>query len=164
VVNDVLALLADRRFICIDGPAGSGKSTLAESLGAPVVHLDDLYEGWTGLEAGLRSAQAMLDAFGAGEPAGYRRYDWLRDEYAEWVEVPPSELLVIEGCGAGSLKADALLVWIEASPEECLRRGLARDGEAMRDHWLRWQATEAELFARDRTHERAELSLTTQEP
>jgi len=161
VVTEVLAQLDGRRFICVDGPAGAGKSTLADSLGAPVVHLDDLYEGWTGLETGLRSAQAVLDALEAGYPAGYRRYDWLRDEYAEWVDVPASDLLVIEGCGAGSLKADALLIWVEASPEECLRRGLARDGEAMRDHWLRWQATEAALFARDRTRERAELSFTT---
>ena len=161
MVTEVLARLDGRRFICVDGPAGSGKSTLAGSLGAPVVHLDDLYEGWTGLEAGLHSAQAMLDALVAGAPAGYRRYDWLRDAYAEWVDVPGSDLLVIEGCGAGSLKADALLVWIEASAEECLRRGLERDGEAMRDHWLRWQASEAAVFARDRTRERAELSFTT---
>jgi cytidylate kinase len=161
VVTEVLSLLDGRRFVCIDGPAGSGKSTLAASLGAPVVHLDDLYEGWSGIEAGLRSAQTMLNALAAGEAAGYRRYDWLRDEYAEWVQVPEAELLVVEGCGAGSLEADALLVWIEAPPEECLRRGLARDGESMRDHWLRWQKTEAELFARDRTRERAEISLTT---
>jgi cytidylate kinase len=161
VVTDLLALVRGRRFICVDGPAGSGKTTLAESVGAPVVHLDDLYAGWTGLQQGLDQAQALVDSLDAGEPAGYRRFDWHRGEYAEWVPVPAADLIVIEGCGAGSLKADALLVWVEASPEECLRRGLARDGEAMRDHWVRWQVTEAELFARDHTRERAEISLST---
>ena len=59
--------LADRGnampVIAIDGRAGSGKSTLAAMLqnllfkqgeSAPrVIHLDDLYEGWQGLAAGL---------------------------------------------------------------------------------------------------------------
>ena len=41
------------RVIAIDGPAGSGKTTLGDALaerGAAVLHLDDLYDGWSGLE------------------------------------------------------------------------------------------------------------------
>ncbi len=159
--DEVLSHLDGRHLVLVDGPAGSGKTTLAESLGAPVVHLDDLFEGWTGLAAGLRAAQRLLDALLAGEPAGYRRYDWQRGEYAEWVPVEPAELMVIEGCGAGSLEADGLRVWVEAPAEERLRRGLARDGDALRDQWLAWQVTEDEHFARARTRDRAELVLTT---
>jgi energy-coupling factor transporter ATP-binding protein EcfA2 len=161
VTDEVLERLAGRRFICIDGPAGSGKSTLAASLGAPVVPMDDLCDGWTGLDAGIDAAQRLVDALMAGDAAGYRRYDWHAEAYDGWVPVEPAPLHVIEGCGSGSIKADALLVWIETSPAESLRRGLARDGEQFRDHWLRWQEQEAEVFARDRTRERAELLFRT---
>src|SRR5690606_34851703 len=115
LVIDLREYLHGRSVILIDGPAGSGKTTLAASVAAPVIHLDDLYEGWTGIQQGLDQAQALLDALREGRPAGYRRYDWYADRYAEWVPVEPSELLVVEGCGAGSLSVpDALLVWIEA--------------------------------------------------
>lgn len=152
--------------VLVDGPAGSGKTTFAAAVrnltGAPTVHLDDLYEGWDGMAAGLAQAQVLLDARVAGAPMSYPRYDWHRSSYAEDVEVPPAPLLVVEGCGAGSLRADdAVVVWVEAAPEVRLARGVARDGEGMREHWLRWQSEEAELFARDRTRERAEIRLVT---
>jgi uridine kinase len=163
-VTDLLGRLDGRRFVLIDGPAGSGKTTLAATLDAPVVHMDDLYDGWGGLEAGIAQAQALVDALAAGRPAGYRRFDWVRGEYAEWIQVPPTSLLVIEGCGSGSVRADALLVWVEADAEERLRRGVERDGEAMRAQWLRWKDTEQEVFGRDRTHERAEVRVATSAP
>jgi chloramphenicol 3-O-phosphotransferase len=158
-------LLHGRPVVLVDGPAGSGKTTLARGIadltGAPVIHLDELFEGWTGMVPGLAQAQRLLDERAAGRPAGYRRFDWLAGAYAEWVPVPPSDLLVIEGCGAGSLRADALLVWVEAPQEVCLRRGLARDGESHRGHWERWQDEERRHFEADGTPGRAELVVTT---
>jgi hypothetical protein len=153
--------IAGRPFVLVDGPAGAGKTTLAASLDAPVVHMDDLYAGWDGIEEGIVQAQALVDALTAGLPAGYRRFDWIRYEYVGWVEVPPAKPLVIEGCGAGSVRADALLVWVEADPDECLRRGLERDGEELRAHWLRWKQAEQAVFTRDRTRERAEVRVST---
>jgi Holliday junction resolvasome RuvABC ATP-dependent DNA helicase subunit len=45
--------LGATRLVCIDGPAGSGKTTLgtlvAASVGAQLVHGDDLMAGWSGL-------------------------------------------------------------------------------------------------------------------
>ena len=158
---DVHRLLAGRRFICVDGPAGSGKTTLAATLESPVVHMDDLYNGWTGIQQGIDQAQSLVDALVAGRQAGYRRFDWLAYEYAEWVTVEPGRLLVIEGCGSGSISADALVVWVETDVEERLRRGLERDGADYRDRWLTWQRLEQSIFERDRTKERAELVLTT---
>ena len=127
--------------------------------------MDDVYEGWTGLEAAQVTVQRqVIDPLRRGEPGGFRRYDWDRSEYAEWVDVPVTDVLVIEGCGSGALAyADAItvLVWVEASQEERTERGLRRDGEHLRDRWLEWQKTEAALFARERTKERSDLLLVS---
>src|SRR5690606_19498388 len=57
-VRESVPALGDVRLVCVDGPAGSGKTTLAGRLAealdhAPVLHLDDLYEGWSGLDGDL---------------------------------------------------------------------------------------------------------------
>lgn len=159
---------AGPRLVVVDGPAGSGKTTLAaqlgDALGAPVVHLDDLYEGWeAGPDGGAtRLAQWVLTPLAAGRPGRYRRYDWHAGAYAEWHEVPVAPFVVVEGCGAGARAVDAhdrLLVWVEADDAERLRRGLSRDGEAARGHWLRWMADEAEHYACERTRDRADVRL-----
>ncbi len=170
--TDILALARARpatlgpgRLICIDGPAGSGKTTLAGSLGQPTVHMDDVYEGWTGLEAGRATVEhQVVGPLRRGEPGRYRRYDWVAGAYAEWVEVPVTDFLVIEGCGSGALAyADEItvLVWVEAPEQERMRRGLERDGDGMRDHWLRWQVDEAAMFERERTKDRADVVVRT---
>lgn len=177
LVEQVLALvaagparLAGGRLLCVDGPAGSGKSTLAaavaEATGATVVHLDDLLDGWTG---GLPAVVAalvtdVLEPLAAGRPAAYRRYDWVAGRYAEWVPVPPCDLLVVEGVASGSTAVTAYaaaLVWAEAPHDLRMERGLARDGEAFAPHWEEWARTEAEHFARERTRARADLVVGT---
>jgi uridine kinase len=161
------------RVVCVDGPAGSGKSTTAEALraaassrGVPaeVVHLDDLYEGWSGLEGSLwpRLRAQVLEPLRRGRPGRFQRYDWHAGRFAGWVDVPVPRLLVLEGCGSARRAADAFAtvrVWVEASADLRLARGLERDGEAARDHWLRWMTDEAAHFARERTRERADVRL-----
>ena len=161
------ATLGGGRLICIDGPAGSGKTTLAtavaEPSGALVLHMDDHYEGWAGLgDAPARIRDQILQPLARGEEGHYHRYDWDADGWAEQHTVPPSALLVVEGVGSGSCELAAhctVLVWVEADRDVRLARGLARDGEAMRDHWLRWMDDEAAHFDRHRTRERADLVL-----
>ncbi|WP_425954176.1 uridine kinase family protein [Xylanimonas sp. McL0601] len=166
---------AGRPFlVVVDGPAGSGKSTLAAQLAprlgdgaggaAPVVHLDDLYEGWeAGPDGGAqRLAEGILGPLAEGRPGRYRRYDWAASAYAEEHEVPLAPFVVLEGCGAGARAVDAqarLLLWVEADDAERLRRGLARDGTAERAHWLAWMDDEAAHYARERTRERADVRL-----
>lgn len=156
------------RLVCVDGPAGSGKTTLATQLAVrfacQVVHLDDLYQGWeAGPDGGARRlGEWVLTPLAAGRPGRYRRYDWVRGEYAEAHDVQPAPVLVVEGCGAAARQVDAwaaLRVWVEADDELRLARGLERDGAEARDHWLRWMADERAHYTAERTRERADVRL-----
>lgn len=165
--------LGRSRLVCVDGPAGSGKTTtagrLADGLRAgghdtQVVHLDDLYEGWSGLEGSLwpRLSAQVLEPVRRGVPGRFQRYDWPTEAFAEWVDVPVPSVLVLEGCGAARRSCDAVVslrVWVEAPPALRLERGLARDGQAARAHWLAWMDDERRHFAVERTRERADVHL-----
>ena len=155
------------RLVVVDGPAGSGKTTLAaqlgEALSAQVVHMDDLYEGWTGMTAGVgRLVEQVLAPLSQGRAGRYQRYDWTLGDFAEWHDVPVAPFLVVEGCGAGARRiADltTLLVWVEADDEVRLGRGLARDGEDAYDAWIDWMVTERAVYAAEGTAERADVVL-----
>lgn len=167
------ARLGPVRLVCVDGPAGSGKSTFAAALvahladrgaGCAVLHLDDLYAGWAGLDGDLapRLSAQVLEPLRRGRDARYQRYDWVRREFAGWVDVPVPEVLVLEGCGAGrrEVAVDAVtLVWVEAPAALRLDRGLERDGEELRPQWERWMRDEQAHFARERTADRADVRL-----
>jgi len=155
------------RLVCIDGPAGSGKTTLASDLQqleptATVIHADDLLEGWDGLPALAQTLESMLRELAAGRTGRWRRWDWSTDGWAEWHEVTPGGLLLLEGVGTGApAYADlvTVLVWVDADAGVRLERGVARDGEELREHWLRWRDTEDQLHASDRTAERADVRV-----
>lgn len=170
----VLAALQERdptlgqgRLLCVDGPAGSGKTTLATAAAAAVpgsvtVHLDDLLQGWDGLDRVEAALDGLLRPLAADAPGRYRRWDWHAGGWAETVEVPPAPLVVVEGVGSGTPRcADlvTLLVWVEAPHDLRMRRGLERDGDAFAPYWERWAAQESAVFARDRTRERADLQV-----
>ena len=174
----VLELLAERpatlgegRFVSIDGPAGSGKTTLAEVVAegreARIVHMDDLFPGWSGLPHIDEQLDGLLRPLGEGRAGSYRRYDWLAGEFAETVVVEPVPLLVLEGVGSGASRFDPLrtaLVWVEAPYDERLRRGLERDGDAFAPHWEQWARDEQDLIARERTRDRADVVVDGTSP
>ena len=156
------------RLVAIDGPSGAGKTCLAAEVAAafdaPTVHMDDLYPGWDGLREGtLRAQEWVVEPLTAGRPARYRRWDWVTGAYAEWVELPTSDVVVLEGCGAGALPAGAaasVLAWVEAAEAVRYARGIARDPEYA-DHWQRWARHERSLYDADGTRARAHLVLDT---
>lgn len=157
--------LGTGRLVCVDGPAGSGKTTLAAAVaalrpGTPVVHMDDLYDGWDGLPRLGEQLAGLLRPIAHGEPGRYRRFDWHAGRYAETHTVAPGPLLVLEGVGAGSrAHADltTLLAWVSAPADLRLRRGLERDGAAMAARWRQWMVDEDAHFAADGTNDRADL-------
>ncbi|HEY9379465.1 MAG TPA: uridine kinase [Jiangellaceae bacterium] len=152
------------RVLAIDGPAGSGKSTLAARLAsvlrAPVVHMDDLYPGWDGLAAAAPLLRNwIIEPITQGRPVRYQRYDWSRGGYGDWVDLPRTNVLVVEGCGCGSRIIGpylSMLLWVEAPHEIRFARGIERDGEANRPLWERWARQEDALFEAEHTRERAD--------
>jgi cytidylate kinase len=164
LVNDRPPTLGAGRLLCVDGPAGSGKTTLADEVaartGAPVVHMDNLYEGWDGLPRISEQLDRLLRPLARDRPGSYRRWDWYADRWSEVVVVPPAPLLVLEGVGSGSRRHAGLitvLVWVEAPADLRLRRGLARDGVELDEHLRAWAQAEQAHFARDGTRARADL-------
>ncbi len=163
------ARLGGTRLVCVDGPAGSGKTTfaarLAATLGADtvVLHMDDLYAGWTLTGAVGRLTAGVLRPLAEGRPGAYHRYDWYAGRFLDAAEtVPCTRVLLVEGCGSSPRLLDpwsSLRVWVEAPAALRLTRGLARDGTAQAEHWRRWQDQEAAVFAAEDTRARADLQV-----
>lgn len=160
--------LGTGRLLCVDGPSGSGKSTLAGTvaakLDAPLLRMDDLYDGWDCLDRLDPLVLPVLEPLARDESSSYRRYDWHEGAFAETHRLDPAPVLVLEGVGAGSRAWShlcTLLVWVEAPSDVRLERSVARDGEELRPRLERWMADEVLLFAREGTRERADLHLIT---
>ncbi len=158
--------LADTRLVCLDGPAGSGKTTLADEIaalaaGAQVVHMDDLYAGWSGIEhAVTEQLDSILLPLAEGRRGAYRRFDWHADAFAETHIVEPGPLIVLEGVGSGTSAHAALrtvLVWVEAPRDLRVDRGVERGGETVRGRWGAWEVAEQLVFDRERTRSHADV-------
>ena len=156
------------RMVAVDGRGGAGKSTLARAMaaacgGAPVVRVDDfLYwrdiDGWW-----PRLEREALRPLLSGSPARFRVRDWSGDPLGQglagWAEVPPAEVVIVDGITSSrrAIAADlALALWVEAPRAERLRRAIARDGEQRRALWAEWMRLEGEFFARDGARDRAD--------
>jgi hypothetical protein len=162
-------------IVLIDGRSCSGKSTLASEIqnlvfkdgeSAPrVVHMDDLYLGWNGLQAGVDYLQRfILKPLSDSYIAQWREFDWSKPGEAgyesrngEWREFSGGTPLIVEGCGAlNQLSAPLadIRVWLEADQETRLQRWLAREGSS--EHWAEWAAQEEEFYAREKSSQLAD--------
>ncbi len=169
-ITKLVSKLADQiptPIVLIDGRAGAGKSSFAELLrnnlfreleSSPrLVAMEDLYEGWGGLEAGsLYLLQSILRPLHQGLEANWQVWDWgksVRGNDGEpgngWRSFAGGNVLIIEGCGAISSETALLAnlrVWIE-SPEAVRKaRYSQRDGGKFDDQWLNWASQEDQFI------------------
>lgn len=146
--------------VALDGRSGSGKTVLAGLVAAElgrrgrsctVVHLDDIYPGWTGLAAALpRLCTEVLAPLREGRAARFTSWDWYADRPGPLREVPPTEVVLVEGVGSGATDCPSLVDlvgWLEVDEEVRRRRALQRDGDVFAPHWEEWAAQEEVVFA-----------------
>ena len=147
----------------IEGPSGSGKTTLASTLqqhlatylGAniAVLHLDDLYPGWSGLAQGSALAAELIQQRAAGRTVRWQRYDWATGQPGQWQELAPDHPLIVEGCGAlnstTAQHADVRM-WLDAPVALRQQRAFDRGGEDYENHWSEWDEQYAEYVAAHR--------------
>ena len=147
------------RLVAIDGWGGAGKSRLATELekrlpSLAVIHTDDFagpnQPGWDW----RRFSREVLDPLLADRPARFQRYDWNLDQLGEWQQVPTGGTVVVEGISSSRRELGQvwdLVIWVECSRELRLRRGVERDGEALRWKWETVWMPEEEAYVR--THD-----------
>ncbi len=172
------AAVVRTKLIVIDGPAGSGKSTFADQLNhalmqrsatVQIVHLDDLYEGWSGLsnpkfEAHLESWIALPVRYGL--PVNHPQYDWETHRFDRWRQVPRAEFLIVEGVGALlSVLADAAhgRIWLDAATKTRANRLADRPGPAPDDWWPQWRKQEDDYFRQQEPWKSADWVVRTDE-
>lgn len=155
-------------FIGVDGRAGAGKTTLADriaaAVGGTVVHVDDFAGPHVPEWDWPRLQEQVVDPLLAARPGRYQRWEWNRDEPAEWHDVPTGVPVIIEGvsCTRSELSVPwTLQIWVDAPRETRLRRAIDRDGAAMLPHWLDvWMPSEEAYIARDRPEQRVDLIVS----
>lgn len=171
VMDRIDALHIQRRFclVAIEGRCGSGKTRLAsalhESMGWPVVHMDDFYllpEERTEsrmLEAGgnvayERFARDVLKPLDKRMTACFRPYDCIAGKKRPLVSVGAAPVVIVEG--SYSLHPELrsyydLKVFLDVEKDEQLRRLSKRDTEELmteyRSNWIPREETYIETFA-----------------
>lgn len=151
LASDIAAKPGPVRLVGIDGCGGAGKTTFAMHLGAaldgaPIVHTDDFASHDVPTEWWPQMLHDVIDPLLRDQPASYRPYDWVARRFPETsITIEPTRVVLIEGVGATrNAWRDRLAcrIWIDCPRDVRLERGIARDGEQLRDFWLRWMAAE----------------------
>lgn len=156
------------RLVAVDGHGGAGKSTFAQRLAAhaeraSIVEVDDFAH--PGLTNGIdvqRLREQVIVPLSNDRPARYQRFDWNRQQLADWRHVVPGGLVIVEGVSALRREFNDpwdLTVWVETPREICLQRGLQRDGQDARPHWDAWFAAGDDYVTRDRPRDKADLTV-----
>lgn len=157
-------------IIGVDGFSGSGKSVFAQSLAreidCTVINTDDLVPGWDGLQASIQLLEEwILSPISEGHAASWQRFDWQHMRAAEWNEIAPTSVLIVEGCGVGDRALSGFLsylVWIEAPEKLRSDRLRSRSDWDMYEPFVEsWSAQERLLRADDDVAKRADLIVET---
>ena len=90
-------------------------------------------------------------------------FNWKTMSFDSTRNFQPSEIVIIEGVGAGQKivrDAGATLFWLDIEPEIGLARVLQRDGFEIESQMRRWQITQDAHFAGDATRMHADHILS----
>jgi uridine kinase len=169
-INSRPPRLGDVRLVAIDGPSGAGKTSLAGRLAAelgdaPVIHTDDLLNGWDDqFTSWPRIERLALAPLRVGESARYRRYRWGTGDFGgDPVVIDPAPVVLLEGVGSARtvIRPElSLAVFVTAPPDLRLTRAVTRDGGhdlAFRAYLERWRRAEDRHFAEENTAAYADL-------
>ncbi|MFI6173584.1 uridine kinase [Nocardia sp. NPDC051052] len=163
--------LGSTRLVAVDGPGGAGKSTLAAQLAreldAPVVPTDSFAAWDNTLNWWPRLETQVLEPLGRNMLARYQRYDWDRRALAEWHEVTPGGVVVLEGVSSARAAVRtrlSLSIWIDTPRPLRLARGIDRDGPSAQPLWEQWMADEDTHFAADNTRAHADITISGTRP
>ena len=169
------------RLVCVDGPAGSGKTTLAAALdrgfrdalrppGAAadrahvrLLHMDNVYDGWDGLDAGMATV-ADVGGGAAARRASRAATAATTGTGGRFAE----ERVVAAVRGAASSRAWAPAPRRTTTPSPAWCGWTPRPTYDWRGGWsatasrcaptrCAWRAQEDAMFARERTRERADV-------
>ena len=155
----------------IDGRSGAGKSTLAAELATALrrhrevalFHLEDIYPGWDGLEAGTHDyVTQVLAPLSRGEAAVWNNWDWAASTPGPRSTLSPAPVVIIEGVGAGCAAARELLdavIWVQVPDATRKVRALERDGAVFAEHWDHWAAQEEAYLAADAVPDHADVTV-----
>jgi uridine kinase len=170
---DAVAAKRATKLIAIDGWGGAGKSRLAAELeerlpAVTVVHTDDFAgprrPGWDW----ERFAREVLSFLLTDRLARFQRYDWNRDKLGGWQTVPIGGTVIVEGISSSRHELGPvwdLTIWVECSRELRLRRGIERDGEALRWKWETvWMPEEEAYVEAQNPIDRADVIVDGSDP
>ena len=160
-------------IIALDGRSGTGKTHLSLGLAewlrvggynggrfsgadrngkgcsVDVLHLDELYPGWDGLHAGLKTyTQKLLPALARDGRATWTPWNWYTSRHDAPRTLGPADVIIIEGVGAGHpdarpYLAGTLTLTLDTATRK--QRALTRDGATYAPHWDTWAAQEEQL-------------------
>jgi uridine kinase len=155
------------RIVAIDGLGGSGKSSFARHLARPlgdiqIVQTDDFATWDNPIDWWPELLERVLVPLSRGESVRYERSHWGRDRDGEFVEVEPTEFLILEGVTASREAFAPYLtysIWVDTPAELRLRRGLDRDGPDALEQWQAWMSEEDRYLERERPDDRADLVI-----
>ena len=147
-------------LVAIDGLTCAGKSTLAAQVAGAlqdvaVVGLDDFYRPLEAEERSMLGPKESYDRYFDWERlrrdvlvplsrhtrARYRRYDWVTNGLAEWHEIEPRRVVIVEGVYSTRPQLRpyfSVMVYVDAPRDVRLAR--LRDGRypdiTWVDHWM----------------------------
>jgi uridine kinase len=167
-VNDSGKMCGQTKIIVIDGPAGSGKTTLAKSLSrlfenCPIIHMDEIYEGWKNALSHKTSNDLtdwIIYPLLESKTIKFIKYDWNLEKRIEQVVINFPKVLIIEGVGSSSFEISqhaCLKLWIEVNKETGINRVLTRDGLHIQEQMKTWQSQESKFFIENNSKENSDI-------